>query len=103
MIHTIEGARHQFERQPQLLQFAFELRRGLRRLARHLFQQSLHSGIDGCGSHMKDRLRGAGKMGEYNSAVELRADDPDEIAIRLRTQLREFREIDKASHWIGWL
>jgi hypothetical protein len=85
MILVIQGARYQLERQPQLFQPGFELGWSFRTLARHLFQQSLQPGIDGCGAHMKYRLRGAGQMGENDGAVELRADDPDEIAIRFRT------------------
>jgi hypothetical protein len=98
----IQGARHQLKPQAQLFQLGFELRQGFRVMARHAFQQSFHSGIDGCGSQMKYGLRGAGKIGEHDGAVELRADDADEIAIRLRTELREFREIDKVSHAISW-
>jgi hypothetical protein len=98
MILMIQGARNQLEREAQFFQLGFELRRSLRTLARHVFQQSLYPRIDGCGSHMKYRLRDTGKMGKHDGAIEFRADDADEIAIRFRTELREFREIDKASH-----
>jgi hypothetical protein len=47
---------------------------------------------------MKYRLRGARKMGKHDGAIEFRSDDADEIAIRFRTELCEFREIDEASH-----
>jgi hypothetical protein len=104
MIHfMIQGARHQLEPQAQLFQLGFEVRQGFRILARHLFQQSFYPVINGCGSHMKYRLRGAGKIGEHDGAVEVRADDAKEIAIRFSTELREFREIDKVSHRIGVL